>query len=62
MDSFNLLSKKDRERYSDGALDAVLYADDTLLLRSDSGRLQRILHNVAEVGARYGMELQRSKF
>ena len=38
-DSFDLLNKEDRERYSDGALDAVLYADDTLLLGSDSGSL-----------------------
>ena len=61
-DSLGLLAPDDQKLHSSGSLDVLLYADDTLLLGSDGMSLQRLLNTIAEVGARYGMELHWSKF
>jgi hypothetical protein len=61
-DSVDLLGSEGKAKYSNGSLEAVLYADDTLLMSASSACLQELLDRVAEVGARYGMELHWSKF
>ena len=39
----------------------LLYADDTMLLSSDSGKLQTLLNTVIDEGARYGLDLNWDK-
>ena len=39
----------------------LLYADDTMLLSSDSGKLQTLLNTVIDEGARYGLDLNLDK-
>ena len=48
--------------FGTNSLDAVLYADDTLLIGAAEGRVQELLNSIATVGEKYGMELHWSKF
>ena len=61
-DSIGHLSDHWQNKARDGSLQALLYADDTLLLGFEEAGVQRLLEAVALVGGRYGMELHWSKF
>ena len=56
------LSPDDQHLLAIGGLDAVLYADDTLLMGVSGEALQRYLDTVARVGSRFGLELHWDKF
>ena len=61
-DAVERLSFSSKARFDNGALDVILYADDTLLLGLEEGPLQEFLDSVSQVGGRFGMELHRAKF
>jgi len=61
-DAVHMLPPASQDRFANGALDVILYADDTLLLGLSEGPLQEFLNAVSEVGGRFGMELHWSKF
>jgi hypothetical protein len=53
---------KDRDRRVKGAnFDEVLYADDTICVSEDAAAMNRILKNIEEEGAKYGMKLNYKK-
>ena len=56
------LSIEAQEQVRNGSADILLYADDTLLVSSAGPCLQELLHTVAKIGPRYGLELHWSKF
>ena len=61
-DAVRELSPSARDKYDRQLLMALLYADDTLLVGYDQDALQSFVDAVANVGARYGLELHCQKF
>ena len=61
-DSVDLLGLDSQEPFKDGALDTLLYADDTLVIGVEEFHIRELLDAIAEVGARFGMELHWSNF
>ena len=61
-DSIAALSPETQASMHAGLLDAVLYADDTLLIGASDSRLQELLISVADTGSKYGLALHWSKF
>ena len=37
------------------------YADDTIIVSSDKGKLQKHLQNIEKIGREYGMKLNKEK-
>lgn len=61
-DAVGSLESDVQELFGKGSLDALLYADDTLLLGVSQRSVQELLDAVARVGVNYGMELHWKKF
>ena len=61
-DAKRKLSEDGQTKMKNGSLQALLYADDTLLIGLDAADLQQLLDSIAWAGAQYGMELHLSKF
>ena len=53
----SLLDSEERNQLSNGTLEVLLYADDTLLIGEEGACLGTLLDKVVETGVRYGMEL-----
>ena len=60
-DAIGLLSPDDLNRFHEGALAELLYADDTLLLGVSADALERFLAAVNTAGGMYGLELHWGK-
>ena len=61
-DAIELKSSQGHDRYVQGVLSILLYADDTLLVGASETGAQEVLDAIAGVAFRYGMELHWHKF
>ena len=61
-DAVCTLSPSSQNIFGTDLLNAVLYADDTLVIGAAEGRVQELLDSIATIGGNYSMELHWSKF
>ena len=60
--AFSKLTAADKKCVADGALSALLYADDTLIIGTKPKSMEHFLAAVQEAGASFGLQLHGDKF